>query len=108
MNEVEEQLDDRFKVIILTCQDARNNLGDDYEVEHKWWIDLYSKEIIENNLIEKCGEEQYFAKQLCMVNGLTWFDDKKLRYRECPHCKRVIPSAYDFNEHVDMCAKLLW
>ena len=75
MKSVEEQLDDRFKVIVLNCQNARNRYQDNYEIKYKRWIDFYSKEIIENGLIEKCGEEQCFAKQLCMVNGLTWCEE---------------------------------
>ena len=32
---------------------------------------------------------------------------KKLKYRECPHCQRIIPPDYDFSEHVDMCKVIL-
>ena len=27
----------------------------------------------------------------------------KLKYRECPHCRRVVPSGYDFAEHKKIC-----
>ena len=82
MTKVEKQLNDRFKVIISHCQDARNEYQDAYEVKYKRWIDFYSKEIIEKKLIEKGGEEQYFAKQLCMVNGLTWYEKNEKESRK--------------------------
>jgi hypothetical protein len=72
MTSVEEQLDKRFYRIILNCQNARNRYPNTYEKKYKKQRNEYSKEIIENNLIEKCGEESYFARQLCMANGLEY------------------------------------
>ena len=28
---------------------------------------------------------------------------KKPKYRECPYCKRIVPSEYDFAEHKKLC-----
>ena len=28
---------------------------------------------------------------------------KKRKYRECPHCDRIIPHPYNFNEHKQIC-----
>lgn len=27
----------------------------------------------------------------------------KLKYRQCPYCKRIVPTSYDFAEHKMIC-----
>lgn len=65
------ELNKRFVQIILMCQNARKKYGFDYEERYKFKIDKFSSEIIENNLIDKCKDTR-FAKQLCIMNNLTY------------------------------------
>lgn len=64
-------MDKRFEKIILMCQEARKKYGFDYEEKYSLKIDRFSKEIIEDGLIDKC-EDKHFAKQLCMMNELSY------------------------------------
>lgn len=61
----------RFLKIISNCESLREKHGLNYEEKCKSIIDRYSKEIIDNKLIEKCGDS-YFAKQLCISNELRY------------------------------------
>ena len=65
------ELNRRFEQIILMCQDARKKYGFDYEEKYKSKIYKFSEEIIGNNLIDKC-KSKHFAKQLCIMNNLTY------------------------------------
>lgn len=65
------ELNKRFEQIIIMCQNARKKYGFDYEEKYKYKIDKFSSEIIKNNLIDKC-ENKHFAKQLCIMNKLTY------------------------------------
>jgi len=63
----------RLIKIILACQDARKKYGDDYDVKCKKQIDKFSAEIKTDKLIDTCSnDEQWFAKQLCIVNNLKY------------------------------------
>ena len=62
----------RFISIILQCQNLRAKHGFEYEEKCKKHIDKFSKEIIENDLINKCGNEKDFAEQLCIANELNY------------------------------------
>lgn len=65
------ELNKRFEQIILMCQNARKKYGFDYEERYKSKIDKFSSEIIEKDLINKC-KNTHFAKQLCIMNNLTY------------------------------------
>ena len=65
------KLNKRFEQIILMCQKARKKYGFYYEDKYKTKIQKFSSEIIESKLIDKC-ESTHFAKQLCIMNNLTY------------------------------------
>jgi hypothetical protein len=64
-------MDKRFKEIILKCQVARKKYCFDYEEKYKDKINEFSFEIKNNKLIDKC-EDKHFAKQLCIMNSLSY------------------------------------
>lgn len=68
-------MDNRFREIILACQSAREKYGFEYEQKYSKMIAQFSDEIKEDELIDKC-EDTHFAKQLCMMNSLS-FDRTK-------------------------------
>ncbi len=61
----------KFKNIILICQKLREEYPVDYEEKCKKQIDALSNKIIEEHLLPR-GEDENFAKQLCMMNGLRY------------------------------------
>lgn len=65
-------MDKRLEKIIAECQKLREKFGDDYEVKTKKQREKFSKEIISQKLIEKCGNDKDFAKQLCIINELQY------------------------------------
>lgn len=64
-------MDKRFEKIILICQEARKKYGFDYEEKFAEKIKKFSEEIIDNNLVDRCTNK-HFAKQLCMMNHLSY------------------------------------
>jgi hypothetical protein len=64
-----DDLNDRFLVIIVKCQQLRYENGFDYEQKCVKQIEKFSKEIIDKQLIEKCKDKD-FAQQLCIMNSL--------------------------------------
>lgn len=61
----------RFETIILKCQELKSKFGFDYEEKCKKYIEKYSAEIIEKDLVNKCNDV-HFAKQLCIMNCLKY------------------------------------
>lgn len=61
--------ENRFRKIIMNCQNLREFHGINYEYICSKIINKYSKEIQNKNLISYC-QDQPFAKQLCMMNGI--------------------------------------
>ena len=62
-------LDKRFREIILKCQELREKYGFNYEEKTIEIREKFSNEIITKKLVNKCSESD-FAKQLCVMNSL--------------------------------------
>lgn len=68
---MKNQFTKEFRDIILKCQELRKTHDIEYEENCKEEIESFSKQIIEQELIEK-QQDKNFAMQLCIVNGLNY------------------------------------
>lgn len=94
---MKKEINSALEKIILDCQALREKYGFEYTQKCYATLSRYSREIVENNLIEK-SENKTWAKQLCMANSLKFqFSDleRKVLY-EVPADKISKTSLNDF------------
>lgn len=94
---MKKEINSALEKIILDCQALREKYGFEYTQKCYATLSRYSREIVENNLIEK-SENKTWAEQLCMANSLKFqFSDleRKVLY-EVPADKISKTSLNDF------------
>ena len=69
--------------------------------EYKFYK-IYSKQDF-IDLINRFRRYHKIGSEDTVVTIFTIKKEEKLGNRQCPYCKRIVPTEYDFNEHKRIC-----